>query len=72
MYNLFKILAIGIAVIKARISFQLVLMMPLFYMLVATRHGFQCDRHLHSVHTFRTEQLPIRNYSRRNTPVKNT
>ena len=50
MYNLFKILAIGIAVIKARISFQLVLMMPLFYMLVATWRGFQCDRHLHSVH----------------------
>ena len=30
MYNLLKILAIGITVIKARISFQLVMMMPLF------------------------------------------
>ena len=30
MYNLFKILAIGIIVIKARISFQLVITMPLF------------------------------------------
>ena len=30
MYNLFKILALGIIVTKARISFQLVMSVPLF------------------------------------------
>ena len=50
MYNLFKILAIGIIVIKARISFQLVITMPLCQHAGVPRRGHQWVHGLHSVH----------------------
>ena len=69
MLNLYKILALGMIVTKARISFQLVMPVLLFPHVGVRAAWYQKVQGLLTVYTY-DQSCSIWNYTRRTTPVK--